>query len=103
MSKISNPKIELENGMCMNDKDYMTLLLSTIKAMEKNTTVFLTESSNEYLFKKIDTIFDRYKNLQRKVFESMFRKGLYELEAVEETKINNKLKTLNQDLESLDN
>ena len=85
MNKISNPKIDIENGICMNDKDYMTLLLSTIKCMEKNTTVFLTETSNEV------------------VFESMFRKGLYELESVEETKINNKLKTLNQDLESLDN
>ena len=103
MNKISNPKIDIENGICMNDKDYMTLLLSTIKCMEKNTTVFLTETSNEILFKKIDNIFNKYKDLQRKVFESMFRKGLYELESVEETKINNKLKTLNQDLESLDN
>lgn len=102
MSKISNPKIELEKGTNLNDKDYMTLLLTTAKCIEKNTTVFLTEASNEILFKKIDNIFTRYKDLQRKVFESMFRKGLYELEAIEETKINNKLKTLNQDLESLD-
>ena len=102
MSKISNPKIEIEKGMNLNDKDYMTLLLSTLKCIEKNTTVFLTEASNENLFSKINNIFDKYKNLQRDTFESMFRKGLYELEAVEEKKINEKLKTLNQDLESLD-
>ena len=40
--------------------------------------------------------------LQIKIFVSKFRKGLYELEAIEEKKINEKLKTLNQDLESLD-
>lgn len=102
MSKISNPKLEIEKGMNLNDKDYMTQLLSIVKAMEKNTTVFLTEASNEKLFSKIDKIFNSYKNLQRNIFESMFRKGFYELEAVEEKKINEKLKTLNQDLESLD-
>lgn len=102
MSKISNPKLEVEKGMNLNDKDYMTQLLSIVKAMEKNTTVFLTEASNEKLFSKIDKIFNSYKNLQRNIFESMFRKGFYELEAVEEKKINEKLKTLNQDLESLD-
>ena len=102
MSKISNPKLEVEKGMNLNDKDYMTQLLSIVKAMEKNTTVFLTEASNEKLFSKIDKIFNSYKNLQRNIFESMFRKGFYELEVVEEKKINEKLKTLNQDLESLD-
>ena len=102
MSKISNPKLEVEKGMNLNGKDYMTQLLSIVKAMEKNTTVFLTEASNEKLFSKIDKIFNSYKNLQRNIFESMFRKGFYELEAVEEKKINEKLKTLNQDLESLD-
>ena len=102
MSKISNSKLEVEKGMNLNDKDYMTQLLSIVKAMEKNTTVFLTEASNEKLFSKIDKIFNSYKNLQRNIFESMFRKGFYELEAVEEKKINEKLKTLNQDLESLD-
>lgn len=102
MSKISNPKIELEKGMNFNDKDFMSSLLIVVKAMEKNTCVFLTEASNEVLFKKIDDIFNKYKELQREIFESMFRKGLYELEPVEEKQINNKLRTLNQDLESLD-
>lgn len=103
MSKISNPKIEIKEGINLNDKDYATLMLTLVKAIEKNTCIFLTETSNEVLFSKIENIFNKYKNLQREIYETMFRKGLYELEAVEEKNINNKLKTMNKELESLDN
>ena len=34
MSKICNPKIKLEYGLNMNDKDYSTLLLTLVKSIE---------------------------------------------------------------------
>lgn len=102
MSKINNPKIKLEYGLNMNDKDYSTLLLTLVKSIEKNTCVFLTETSNEVLFSKIDNIFNKYKNLQREIYETMFRKGLYTMEPVEEKNIISKLSTLNENFESLD-
>ena len=84
MSKICNPKIKLDYGLSMNDKDYSTEILTIVKSMEKNTCVFMTECSNEILFSKIENIFNKYKNLQRDIYETMFRKGLYTMEAVEE-------------------
>ena len=71
----------------MNNKDYTTLLLTLDKYKKKNTCVFMTECSNEILFSKIENIFNKYKNLQRDVFENMFRKGLYTMEPVEEKNI----------------
>ncbi len=102
MSKICNPKIKLDYGLNMNDKDHITELLTLVKAMEKNTCVFMTECSNEILFKKIENIFNKYKDLQRDIYETMFRKGLYAMEPVEEKNITSKLTTLNENFESLD-
>jgi len=85
----------------LSDKDYMTLLLSLVKAMEKNTCVFLTETSNEFLFSKIDKIFDKYKKLQREIFEAMYQNGYYNLEASETEKIKKAFDTLNKDYQEL--
>ena len=102
MSKICNPTIKLDYGINMNDKDYSVLLLTLVKSIEKNTCVFMTECSNEILFSKIENIFNKYKDLQRDIYETMFRKGLYTMEAVEEKNITSKLTTLNENFESLD-
>ena len=102
MSKICNPKIKLDYGLSMNDKDYSTEILSIVKSMEKNTCIFMTEASNEILFSKTENIFNKYKDLQRDIYETMFRKGLYTMEAVEEKNITSKLSTLNENFESLD-
>ena len=85
----------------LSDKDYMTLLLSLVKAMEKNTCVFLTETSNEFLFSKTDKIFDKYKKLQREIFEAMYQNGYYNLEASETEKIKKAFDTLNKDYQEL--
>ena len=102
MSKICNSKIKLDYGLSMNDKDYSTEILSIVKSMEKNTCIFMTEASNEILFSKIENIFNKYKDLQRDIYETMFRKGLYSMEAVEDKNITSKLSTLNENFESLD-
>ena len=102
MSKINNPKIKLDYGLSMNDKDYSTELLTLVKSMEKNTCVFMTECSNEILFSKIENVFNIYKDLQRDIYETMFRKGLYTMEPVEEKNITSILSTLNENFESLD-
>ena len=41
-NKISNPKMEVAKGMNLNDKDYITCLLLTLKCMEKNYVIALT-------------------------------------------------------------
>jgi len=39
MSKVANEKVEVPTGIELNDKDYCTCLLSTLKDMEKNYCV----------------------------------------------------------------
>lgn len=100
-NKISNPKIEVSSGMALNEKDYISELLSCLKAMEKDYTVALTEASNEDLYSKYYTMFSEVSQLQREVYEVMFRHGWYCLEKAETNKVSQKAKMLNQELQSL--
>ena len=101
-NKIKNPKIEVAKGVNLNDKDYMNSILSCLKEMVKNYAVSLTEVSNEELYNKYKEMFLRYSELQREVYEVMFRKGWYILEKAEDTKINEKYQTLIQEFNSLE-
>lgn len=100
-NKISNPKVEVPKGTSINNKDYMNSLLSCLKEMVKNYAIALTEASNENLYNQYKEMFDTYSNLQREVFEVMFRKGWYSLEQAEEQKVNSKYQMLNQEFTDL--
>ena len=100
-NSISNPKTEVPKGTSLNDKDYMNSLLGTLKEMVKNYAVALTEASNEILYSEFKTMFDEYSNLQREVYETMFRKGWYTLEKAEQQKLDSKYQTLNQEFMDL--
>ena len=79
----------------------MNSLLSTLKEMVKNYAIALTEASNENLCNQYKEMFDTYLDLQREVFEIMFRKGWYSLEKAEANKINNKYQMLKEELTNL--
>lgn len=100
-NEIKNPKTEVPSGIKFNDKDYMNSLLSTLKEMVKNYAVVLTEVSNETLYQEYKIMFDNYSNLQREVYELMFRKGWYTLEKAETNKMNQKYQTLIQEYNTL--
>lgn len=100
-NQISNPKKEVPKGIKLNDKDYISKLLSCLKEMEKNYVVAMTEASNENLFNKYKNVFNDIVNLQREVYEIMFRNGWYQLEKVENNKINSKLTMFSQELNDL--
>ena len=98
---ICNPKTEVPKGTSINDKDYINCLLSSLKEMVKNYATSLTEVSNETLYKEFKTMFDEYSSLQREVYETMFRKGWYTIEKVEQQKLDTKYQTLNQEFMDL--
>ena len=101
-NKICNPKVEVPKGINLNDKDYLTILLTCLKDMEKNYVIALTEASNENLYSKYMEIFNSLSYLQREVYEMMFRNGWYQLEKAEETKVSQKCQTLNQEYNELE-
>ena len=98
---INNKEIEIIKSIDMNEKDYITSLLTSLKDIEKNICVSLTEASNEILYKKYKDMFDNISNLQRKVFEVMFRLGFYKLEKQDKKKIDQKLENLSNDYNTL--
>lgn len=93
-NKICNMKVEVPKGMGLNDKDYINSLLSTLKEMEKNYVIAMSEASNEKLFSIHKRVFLNIVALQREVYQLMFRKGWYCLEAVDENKISEKQQML---------
>lgn len=102
MSKISNPKVEVPTGIKLNEKDYCTCLLSTLKEMSKNYSLAMTEASNEHLYQIYRDIFLDLSDLQRKVYNLMFQNGWYQLENVTQTKLDEKSKMLDKEYQSLE-
>lgn len=102
-NKITNPKVEMPKGIALNDKDHIGGLLSELKCMEKNYTVALTEASNETLYNMFKEMFDEIANMQREVYELMFRCGWYPMEEVESNKLNEKKNMFTQELNDLSN
>lgn len=85
----------------LNDKDYLTNLLTLLKDMEKNLCVALTESSNENLYKEHKKMFDEYATFQRKTYELMFKFGWYKLEKASKTKVSSLISNLESQINEL--
>ena len=100
-NKISNPKTKVPAGINMNDKDYLTCLLTILKEMSKNYSTAMTEASNEHLYKSYHSIFNEVSKLQREVYELMFQNGWYSLEKQDKTKINEKYNMLSTEYQDL--
>lgn len=100
-NQITNPKVEVPTGISCNDKDYLNSLLSCLKEMSKNYVMAMTEASNEKLYSQYKQVFLTLIDLQREVYELMFRKGWYSLEKADTQKIGQKLQMLSQEYQDL--
>ena len=96
-NQITNPKVEVPTGISCNDKDYLNSLLSCLKEMSKNYVMAMTEASNEKLYSQYKQVFLTLIDLQREVYELMFRKGWYSLEKADTQKVGQKLQMLSQE------
>jgi len=87
--------------MKLNDKDYLDDLLSCLKSMEKDFSFALTEASNEFLYDEYYNMFNDISQLQRAVYELMFKMGWYTLEKADSAKISSKYQMLSTELQDL--
>ena len=101
--KVSNPKLEVKEGLNLNDLDYMTNLLSTLKAMVKDMTVALTEASNSKIYSEYKNMYEELLKLQRASYELMFKLGWYTLEETTQNKKDTLEKELQTQLDNLQN
>lgn len=102
-NKISNEKTEVPQTPEMNDKDYLSAMLEIEKSIVKNYAVCLTEASNEDLYSDYRDMFDDASDMQRQIYNMMFKKGWYSIETAEDTKIDEKLSMMEQELPQLEN
>lgn len=102
-NKISNQQKQVPETKQMNDKDYISTMLEIEKAMVKDYAVVLTEASNEELYNDYHDMFDDVSDMQREIYNMMFKKGWYSIETAQDTKIDEKLNMLEQELPQLEN
>lgn len=100
-NKIGNKKKEVPNIKEMNEKDYITTILSLEKALAKNYVVALTEASNNDLYNDYLDMFNNILSLQRDIYNLMFKNGWYQLEIAEDNKIEETLNCLNKEVSQL--
>ena len=100
-NEIKNEKVQVPNGVNMNDKDYLNSLLSCLKEMTKNFATAMTEASNDCLYEKYEEMFEDVSEMQREVYDVMFQNGWYVLEKADTNKITKKYNLINQEFINL--
>ncbi|MFG6116975.1 spore coat protein [Halobacillus sp. MO56] len=71
----------------MNERDFVNDQLATEKYMTDAYNVALNEASNQNLYNDLATIFKETQDCQRDMYNLMFKKGWYSLEAADQQKL----------------
>lgn len=85
--KIQNPETQVPTTPQMNDRDFINDVLATEKYMTESYSTFLNEASHQQLYQDVLNIFNETQNAQRNLYNLMFKKGWYKLEAAEQQKL----------------
>jgi len=83
-TEIKNPQTGLlpeTKGPKINDRDSLNLALAQEKHLTDNLNVFAREASHRQLHNDVMRIFNETHAMTRELFNLMFRKGWYALEA----------------------
>ncbi|GIM45799.1 hypothetical protein DNHGIG_13480 [Collibacillus ludicampi] len=89
-NQIGNPKSANEpqvKGPLMNDRDRLNDVLATEKYLTDSINIAAREASHDTLHQDIMTILNETHQCAREMFNMMFQKGWYNLEAEEQQKI----------------
>ncbi|WP_018661777.1 spore coat protein [Weizmannia acidiproducens] len=89
--KIQNPKTQVPETPQMNDRDLANDLLAMEKYMTASYNTAMNEASHDALYQDLLSIFTETQNQQRRLYELMFQKGWYSLEAAEQEKMQQSL------------
>lgn len=85
--KIQNPKTQIPETPQMNDRDFINDCLAMEKYMTGAYSVAMNEASHDSLYQDINQIFNETQDSQRKLLNTMFKKGWYSFEAAEQQKL----------------
>ncbi|WP_085963069.1 spore coat protein [Brevibacillus massiliensis] len=89
-NQIQNPKPPNEpqvKGPEMNDRDRLNDILATEKYLTDSFNTAVREASHNQLYQDMMTILTETHQCQRNIFDLMFQKGWYKLEAENQQKL----------------
>jgi spore coat protein CotF len=87
---VQNQETEIPKNNMMNDRDFLNDILATKKAYAGTYQIALNEASNKTLYNTLFKIYKETQDMQRELFNLMFKKGWYPLEKAEQNKITQK-------------
>jgi spore coat protein CotF len=85
--KIQNPETQVPKTPQMNDRDFINDVLATEKYMTSSYSIALNEASHDQLYQDLATISNETQQCQRDLYNMMFKKGWYGLEAEQTQKL----------------
>ncbi|WP_079507041.1 spore coat protein [Mesobacillus jeotgali] len=85
--KIQNPETQVQKTPQMNERDFINDILTTEKYMTDAYTQALHEVSHDELYQDVLAIYTETANAQRSLYNLMFKKGWYAVEAAEAQKL----------------
>lgn len=86
-NKIKNPETQIPKTPQMNDRDFLNDCLLMEKYLTTNYAIAVHEMSHQDLYKDVLSIYQETEQCQRDLYNLMFKKGWYGLEAEDAQKL----------------
>lgn len=86
--KIQNPKTPVPETPQMNERDFLNDVLTTEKYFNSSYSIALNEMSHQSLYQSIAMIAQESEQMQRQLYDLMFKKGWYGFDQAEAASIN---------------
>lgn len=102
-SKVCCKEVKCECMKEMNDRDLLDDILASEKAITTNTSIALTEASNNKLEDELFEFYEAVLELQRDAYQLAWNNGWYTLEEAQKTKISEKAKSLQKKYDEFSN
>ena len=98
---LKNIKTPVKKGYNLNDEDILNDTLISYKHLVSSYAIALNEASNKSIYKLFLEILTNSSKIQADLFDISFKKGWYNIETVDETKIENVYNKFNKCLNEL--
>ena len=86
---LKNNKTPVKKGYMLNDEDILNDVLLSYKHLVSSYAIALNEASNKNIYKLFLGVFTSSSKFQADLFDISFKKGWYNIETADETKIEN--------------
>lgn len=100
---LKNIKTPVKKGYMMNDEDILNDLLISYKHLVSSYAIALNEASNKNIYKLFLEVLTNSSKIQADLFDISFKKGWYNIETADETKIENAYNKFNKCLSDINN